>query len=120
MSFVLWGIIAILAAIVVLGIAFLWKFRKKNWEHETDYKAFFWMGLIWVIIGGPVMLIFGNYGISGLFAIGVVFLAVGAGNRDKWDRKKKLTPEQKKVKVLAVAVGLFALVVGLAAFILLM
>jgi heme/copper-type cytochrome/quinol oxidase subunit 2 len=117
MSFILWSVVSILVLLVVLGIVFAWKLRNKNWEHQTDYRAFFWIGLIWTAIGIPYMFIFDS-SMSFLLIMGVVFLAIGAANKDKWDQKKKLTPEQKKIKIIAMVIGIIALALGLIAFML--
>jgi len=51
---------------------------KKN-KKPTDYYVLFIIGLIWLIVGIPL----DNYP---LFIIGLVLMAIGAVNRDKWDK----------------------------------
>lgn len=115
MSTVLWLIVGIAVAIALLGIVFALRLKRKEWKHETDYKAFFWMGLVWVLFGVPYTIIF-EYTMNFFLIMGIVFLAIGAANRDKWDSKTRLTAEQKKIRMIAIAAGVVALAIGALAF----
>lgn len=80
-----WILVSIAGLILVLGIFVVWVMRKGKYkQHETDYKTFFWMGLIWVIIFGGYSIFRPDATFSPLFTIGLVFLLIGAVNRDKW------------------------------------
>jgi heme/copper-type cytochrome/quinol oxidase subunit 2 len=96
--------------VLLLGVAVAWIARKKK-RHEPDYRAFFWMGLIWMVFGGIFML-FWNFALNGLFAIGVIFFAMGAANRDKW-KKRKLTEGEKRLGIIAFAIGVLVVAFGL-------
>jgi uncharacterized membrane protein YidH (DUF202 family) len=106
-----------IVAIAIVAIAVIWKLRNREYMHrDTDYKAFFWMGLIWVIIGGPVMWLYDQFSMSGLFAMGVIFLAMGLANRDKWDKKRRLSGQEAKWKVVTVIIGVLVLLLGVFVF----
>ena len=109
------GITAVIIAL--LGI-FIWKLSKKNWKHETDYRTFFYMGLVWIIFSGAYMIFRNEFELSGLFAMGVIFFILGLANRNKWGKKVPVDPKMKKRMIIAVLVGLIALMIGIAAFLL--
>jgi len=87
------GILVII--LLVLAIVF----RDKN--HKTDYHAFFIMGIIWLIIGIPLMF---SSNSSALFILGLIFTAVGLMHHKEWkknikERKghwKKMSKKEKK------------------------
>ena len=114
MSTVLWLIAGIAVAIVLLGVIAIWRLREKGWKHETDYRAFFWIGLVWVLFGIPYTIIF-DYTMNFFLIMGIVFLVMGAANRDKW-RKTGLTPEQMKIRIIAFSAGAVVLLIGVLAF----
>ncbi len=110
-----WVLIAILGVAALLGVVFavLYKYRKNEYfNNGTDYRALFWMGLVWILFGFP-MFLFGNYSLSGLFGIGVVFFIAGLANRDKWGRREKLSKKEQSRKVIALAAGMVALGLGI-------
>jgi peptidoglycan/LPS O-acetylase OafA/YrhL len=110
------GLVLLIAA---LGVILAWKVRKGGYKHEPDYKAFFWMGLVWMVFGGPFIWLFDNYSMSGLFSMGAIFFVIGLANRDKWGKQQKLTPGQMKRKMIAVTAGVVALLSGIIALLLL-
>lgn len=119
MSAIPWILVSVVAGIlVVLAIAFIaWKRKDSEYlSRGTDYRAFFWMGLIWVIFGGPVIWLLEDFSMSGLFAMGVIFLAMGLANRDKWGKQRKLTKQEVKWKVMAVIAAIALVVAGIIAF----
>jgi hypothetical protein len=108
-----WILISIAALIVVLGVAAIVAVKKKGKHHETDYKTFFTMGIIWIIIFGGYSIARGELTMSALFGLGMVFFIMGAANRNKWKNAKPLTHNQKIgwyamiVVVLALGVGMY-------------
>jgi|GEM_PF-888726 len=119
MSAMPWIIISIVAGIlVVLAVAaIIWKHRRNEYFSKgPDYRAFFWMGLVWVIVGGPVMWLYREFSMSGLFAIGVVFLAMGLANRDKWGKQERLSRQESNRKIIAVIAGILLVLAGIIAF----
>jgi hypothetical protein len=109
--------IFVLAAIVGLALVLAWKHRTGKLEQKaTDYKAFFLMGLVWIIIG--VAFTFMDYSMTFFLPMGVVFLALGLANRDKWGKKEPMGPEYRKNLMIRVAVGIVALALGVAVLLL--
>jgi len=109
MSTVLWLLIAV-AAVLVVGVGVvLYSYKKSGRKHETDYYGFFWIGLVWTIFGAVSFLFY--EGMQFFFILGLVFLAIGAGNKDKW-KKRKLSKQEKKAQMIAVAVGIIVFVSG--------
>ena len=54
---------------------------------EPNYQAFFAIGIIWLPVGVVFMLTI-NPGLGIAFmGMGVVYLAIGLVNRDKWKKK---------------------------------
>ena len=83
---------AIVAALVLIGILLtmvLWKKRKDLTRTESNYKAFFIMGVA-IFPSGTIFMII--YLVSGLpffigmplSAMGLVYLVIGLANRHKW------------------------------------
>lgn len=100
-----WILAGVLALVVLLGAVFWYAYRGKK-RPETNYKTLFFVGLCWLAIGVPL----GNMALGG---IGIVFIAMGLANRDKWKGEKswgKLSEEERKRK-LWLTVALLALVV---------
>ena len=113
----MWILVSILALILVLLALVIYVWKKKG-RRETDYKAFFYMGLIWMVIGGAYMLIRNDYTLGGLFAMGVVFFIVGLVNKNKWGKDTRMTEQGRKRVMVMTLVGITVLVLGILAFLL--
>lgn len=112
MSTILWLLVATGALLVVLLAVFLIYFKKGKYKQkETDYKAFFTMGIIWIIIFGGYSFFRQEFTMSGLFALGFVFLIMGAANRNKWKNSKPLSKNQKAVWYSLVVIIIAAVIV---------
>jgi amino acid transporter len=101
--------------VLLLGVMLFVRIKYKQ-PFQPDYRAFFLLGLIWIMIG-IINLI--QDGSAALGALGVILLAIGLGNRDKWRQQKKwadLPPELRRMKLIFVLVILLVLVLGIAAF----
>jgi heme/copper-type cytochrome/quinol oxidase subunit 2 len=109
MSEILWLLVSVAGIVALLGAVFVWKLSRKGWKHETDYRAFFYMGVVWFPLG--VALDFPVF-----YILGLAYLVIGLANKDKWGKKQPLTPEQIRWKKIALAVGIAVLVAGVAAF----
>ena len=95
-------IIVVLILVILLGIILAVKFRNSNKKHEPDYRTFFIIGIIWL----PVGLATKN---SGLWIMGLAFLALGLANKDKWN-KQKISKEQRNMQMIAIVLGILVLV----------
>jgi hypothetical protein len=109
-----WILISIVGLLLILGAVVLLAWKKRERKHETDYYAFFVMGLLWMVVGGVFML-FQDFEFNGLFAIGLIFFIMGLSNRDKW-KKRKLAPGQEKMKIALTLVMSVSVVLGLVAY----
>jgi uncharacterized membrane protein YiaA len=108
----------VLGAIVLLGIVagvVAYQRKKAGIKHETDFKAFFIMGLAFLAIGII------NREMSFFFIMGLVYIALGLVNKDKWKKEKpwkKLSKQEKKVKLTVLISTLILLVAGIIVFLL--
>jgi len=105
-----WVIFAVLGLLIVLGIVAI--FVARNNPQEPDYRAFFTLGLILMIIGFSA----DN---TAMWPIGIVFFIIGFVNRDKWKKQKKwseMSKGERNLK-LGLILGLGVLVLlGVAVF----
>ena len=81
--------ILILTVLILLGlIYYVYKQRKEGVEKEVDYRGFLFVGFIWIPLGVVFMIVV-NIGIGiSLLGFGIVYLAIGLGNKDKWKKGK--------------------------------
>jgi uncharacterized membrane protein len=65
---------------------FFMKTRKKQTKKpETDYKAFYSVGLVFIVVGLTLSIAI-NIGLLGMAAIGFIFMIKGLKNKDKWKK----------------------------------
>ena len=94
----------VLGIVTALLIIYAYKMKKNKWKQQTDYKSFFILGICMIPLGIALdMPVF--------FIIGLVYMAIGLTNKDKWDKKIKMSKQQKKMQTIAVIVGLAVLMV---------
>jgi len=87
-------IAAILVILVVAGVVLawvLWKKKKEGSFSETNYRAFFIMGLSFIPAGAAMSVIYFLNDIPfviglPIFALGAIYLSIGLANRDKWQK----------------------------------
>lgn len=78
-------------AVTLLVLAILRKRKRERKTGETDYKAFFIMGVAFLPAGFAMMMVYFlaetpfEIGLP-LFALGLICLIVGLVNRDKWKK----------------------------------
>ncbi len=48
--------------------------------------------------------------------MGLVYLSIGLKNKEKWGKPQKVSPKYQKALMLAVAIGVVALVLGIIVF----
>ena len=88
-----WILISIIlvAIFVLLGVVISFIFWKKKKEMknggETDYRAFFIMGISFLPMGIIFTAVISPAFISFL-ALGIIYMSIGLANRDKWEKKK--------------------------------
>jgi len=82
--------IFLIVVLVLIGVALIviyWKKKNKGEIKEPNYRVFFNLGLVWLPVG-VVFMIAINTVIGIVFlGLGASYLAIGLGNRDKWEKK---------------------------------
>ena len=91
MGVIAWFSIAVGILALVVGILAVWKLKRKKAgiQGETNYRIFFITGAVMTSLGLIFMLLafiqdYSFVSWSPVFTIGVVYLAIGLGNRRKW------------------------------------
>jgi len=88
----------IIITLVLIGVVFVialiaafvaWKKRKKDKKEEPDYRVIYSVGFVFLPAGIALMISTRNPGLLGVSALGIVYIAIGLANRDKWKKKKK-------------------------------
>jgi len=90
MSLVLWIIVGVLAGIIVLALLMMMYFRRKPVKRrETEYYAFFVIGICMI----PTGIVFMTAVLVPLgfvfLVLGICYMAIGLANRDKWEKNKR-------------------------------
>ena len=106
-----WAIVVILLVLLVVAILV-----RKKYPRPTDYYSFFWMGIMWMILGIP-MAFFSDSNYF-FFIMGVVFTVLGLANRNKWKKNrvrwKDLKKPEKLIQRILIGVLAFLIAVGIA------
>ena len=55
---------------------------------ETNYQVFFMIGIIWLPVGVVFMITINSAIGIAFMAMGIIYMAIGLANRDKWEKKK--------------------------------
>jgi hypothetical protein len=97
---------AVLLFVALVSLLVAWK---KGRRFERDYFTWFWLGLIWMVFGGILALSQDNPSYWAFAVMGLVFLALGLKNRDQWHKRTRfadLSPDEKRLKVIRIGIGL--------------
>ena len=79
--------------ITLLMVLVLRKRKRERKAGETDYRAFFIIGVAFLPTGLAMMMVYFfaeipfEIGLP-LFALGLIYLIVGLANRDKWNKNQ--------------------------------
>jgi hypothetical protein len=117
-----WIIVGLAAGMVfvVIGIVLVFVTAKKRQQGILpDYRGLFIMGVIWAPMGLILWTLLDNPGMIGLSVMGVIFLALGIANRDKWQEQQAwsdLHPQEKRLRLILLGVGVVGLVLLAATF----
>lgn len=108
-----WVLIALLVLILLFIIFVIITIRKKKEMPKPDYRAFFYLGLIFLfvyIIGS----LFGRGEPSSIFLIlGIVYFTVGLTHKDKWGKKEPMGLDHKKTVIALIIAGILVFLIGL-------
>lgn len=84
------GIILILGTLITivgLVIVFLIRRRRPRSKKETDYRALFNMGIIF--LGAGLAISVSTKMMNPLFILGLIYFIMGLANKDKWKPNEK-------------------------------
>ena len=86
------SVLVVSIIIAIAAVVVLWKRKKTAQTAEANYRVFFMMGVILMPAGLSWMVVslLTELSISigfPFFIIGVVYLGIGLGNRDRWNNK---------------------------------
>lgn len=95
--------------VTLIGVAVAYKVRKE--KIEPDYRTIFIMGIVFAGSGSAMISTLG-VGSMGMFALGLIYMAIGLANRDKWKEQPK-TLSDKSRKLLIITMFATILLVGL-------
>jgi uncharacterized membrane protein len=92
LSVILIVIVAVLVITGILLVFLLWKRGKDEKQMETDYRAFFIMGVTFLPVGIAMMVIYYLADLPFVIALpfvllGLVYLVISLKNKDKWKKK---------------------------------
>lgn len=88
----------ILGLIIAFGVIFVIIRVRSKEPYRPNYKLFFIIGITWIPLGLAV----DNHAFP---VLGVVFLTIGLLNKKKWKDEQKwseLSPEEKRLKLIAI------------------
>ena len=82
------GLLALLVLIGIILLLIVWKKKKEGIVKEPNYQVFFVLGIMWFPVG--VIFLFAVNSVIGFafMAMGIAYLAISIGNRDKWKKRK--------------------------------
>jgi uncharacterized membrane protein YfcA len=85
---------------------------RRKYPHPTDYYSFFWIGIIWIVVGIPLAFFTNN---NYFFLImGIVSTAIGLANKKKWKKNRVRWKNLKKPEKLiqGILIGVLAFLIG--------
>jgi high-affinity Fe2+/Pb2+ permease len=107
----IWLMGGVLVLIILLAVAAI-IMRKKN-KLPPDYKSFFYIGLMWMVVG--LVALRENYL---FFIMGAAFTMIGLSHKKDWEKNHRkwsnLDPKERKIKIALIAVLGFLLAAGIA------
>jgi magnesium-transporting ATPase (P-type) len=111
-----WILVSIAIGVAALAILAVLVIRRKGWNKEVDYRSYFNMGIVWLPLGIIFYVIFKNLIGAWFFIIGLVYLAIGLKNKDKWGKPEKISTIYQKALMIAVLGLIGLLVLGIIVF----
>ena len=93
MAAILWILISVAVLVILLAVLAALFFVKKGKKHEPDYYTFFTIGIIWTAFG---VIFWSN--MKFFFIMGLVFIAIGLANKDKWESNRRTLKDMDKME----------------------
>ncbi len=111
-----WILISIVSLAIILVVLGIYSLRGGNWNRKVDYRSYYVMGVSWFPLGIALWIVLDmSFGVF-FFIMGLIYMAIGLKNRDKWGKPQRVNPNFQKMLVIAVAFGVVALVAGILVF----
>jgi len=108
----------ILVGVFVLLLAVVAILVRKKYPRPTDYYAFFWIGIFWVVAG--IFLFIFNQDYT-FFIMGFLLATFGFINRSKWKKNrvkwKNLKKLEKIIQGILIAFLAFIIAAGIASLV---
>lgn len=104
-------VLGIVATLTLIAVFVAMKARKER--HEPDYRALFIMGIVFLGAGSAMISTLG-VGSLGMSALGLVYMALGIANRDKWKEPPPMSTKTGRLVMVIVAGAI--LLLGLTIF----
>jgi glucose uptake protein GlcU len=86
-----WIILTVLGLLLVFLAVGVYLTVTRKEKQETDYRNFFKMGVIWLVIGGVLEIVNVSRGegfdFNALLILGLIFTMAGLANRGKWNKE---------------------------------
>ncbi len=96
MGLIAWSVVAVGLLVLVGVVLIVWTLKKKKEgiQGGTNYRVFFITGAVMATVGLILMVLafiqdYSFVTMMPIFSIGVVYLAIGLGNRDKWRKTSR-------------------------------
>ena len=86
MNFMIILVLGTLITIVGLAVLFLIRRQRPRVKKETDYRALFNVGI--VFLGAGLAISVSTKIMNPLFILGLIYLVMGLANKDKWKTQK--------------------------------
>jgi membrane protein CcdC involved in cytochrome C biogenesis len=86
-------LLLIVGIVVTLLMVLVLRKKRERKSEETDYRAFFIMGVAFLPTGFAMMMVYlfseSSFEVGlPLFILGLIYLIIGLANRDKWTNKQ--------------------------------
>jgi LPXTG-motif cell wall-anchored protein len=77
-------LLAIGILVSIISVFFVRRKRKLDGFEETNYKAFFILGITFLPLGIVLSITTDNPGFIGMSGLGAVYMIIGLSNKEKW------------------------------------
>jgi hypothetical protein len=111
-----WILVSIAFTVVILAILVVLIYKRKGWKRKVDYRSYFNMGIIWFPLGIVFYLIFKSVVGFWFLFMGLVYLAIGLKNKEKWGKPEEVSPKYQKIMWIAILIGMIILILGIIVF----
>jgi len=86
-AYIMIGILVITLLVLIATIFIVKKKKKEESNKESDYRAFFIMGISFLPLG-IIFTVTISPAFIGFIGMGIIYIAIGLANRDKWKKEE--------------------------------